>query len=328
MVVQRNELIGTPRVNSSRFDINTGVLRPAGTTVDPDTKIRRTREAIVGMSHELLENLAVGVDYIYRKYDRGTASYTIGYEPGAAGFPLSQIYSDRNAHTDPVSGLTGYYYTVCQGCARPSGVGSITMTSLQYDVYHGVDLTATKRFSNRWQMQVGATMQTAKGYFPAGSFENPTNIEFRNGLNGDREWIFKANGAYTFPWEITVAGNLVANQGPIRTTSINGPGSVYGGINPTTGAATTISYGSGSLEVEPRGTTRQENPALLDIGVQKKFSFRGGRHWIKLMLDGFNVMNSNTITSWASNNRSIANFERVSGIVPPRVFRVGAQVGF
>ena len=332
MVVQRNELIGTPRTNNSRFDINTGVLRPAGNTVDPDTKIRRTREAVVGLSHELMSNLAVGVDYIYRKYDRGTASYVIGYEPGAPGFPLSQIYSDRNAYIDPASGMTGYYYTVCQGCARPSGVGNITMTSLQYDVYHGVDLTATKRFSDRWQMQVGATFQRATPYYPDGSFDsqngNPTDREWQHGFNSDREWIFKANGAYTFPWEITVAGNLVSNQGAVRVTSINGPGNVYGGINPVTGAATTISYGAASLEVEPRGTTLQESPVLLDLSVQKKFPFRGGRQWVKLMLDGFNVTNSNTITSWASNNRSITNFARVSAIVPPRVFRVGMQVGF
>jgi hypothetical protein len=328
MVVQRNELIGTPRVNNSRFNPDTGVLTPAGNTVDPDAKIRRTREGIVGMSHELMDNLAVGVDYIYRKYDRGTASYTIGYEPGAPGFPLSQIYTDRNAHTDPVSGMTGYYYTVCQGCVRPSGVGNITMTSLQYDVYHGVDLTATKRFSDRWQMQVGATFQRATPYYPTGSFENPTDLEWEHGFNEDREWIFKANGAYTFPWEVTVAGNLVANQGPLRVTSINGPGSVYGGISSATGNPTTISYGNGSLEVESRGTTRQESPALLDLSVQKKFAFRGGRQWVKVSFDGFNVMNSNTITSWSSNNRSSSNFERVSGIVPPRVFRFGLQVGF
>jgi hypothetical protein len=328
MLVQRNELIGTPRVNSSRFNIDTGVLTPAGNTVDPDAKIRRTREGIVGMSHELMENLAVGVDYIYRKYDRGTANYVIGYEPGASGFPLSQIYTDRNAHTDPVSGMTGYYYTVCQGCVRPTGVGNITMTSLQYDVYHGVDLTATKRFSDRWQMQIGATFQRATPYYPTGSFENPTDIEWEHGFNEDREWIFKANGAYTFPWEITVAGNLVANQGPQRVTTINGPGSVYGGISSSTGNPTTISYGNGSLEVESRGTTRLDNPALLDFSIQKKFAFRGGRQWVKFELAGFNVMNSNTITDWASDNRSSANFLRVEDILPPRVFRFGMQVGF
>ena len=52
------------------------------------------------------------MDGIFRKYDRGTASYTIGYEPGAAGFPLSQIYTGPLSYTDPVSGQSGNYYAV------------------------------------------------------------------------------------------------------------------------------------------------------------------------------------------------------------------------
>jgi hypothetical protein len=332
LIVQRSELIGVPTPNSSRFDINTGVLRPAGNTVDPDTKIRRTREGIVGMSHELLPDLAVGVDYIYRKYDRGTEAYTIGYQPGAPGFPISQLYSDRHEYTDPVSGYTGYYYTVCQGCSRPSGVGTITMTSLQYDVYHGVDLTATKRFSNRWQMQIGATLQRTTPYYPTGAFDadggNPTNREFRHGFHDDRDWIFKANGAYTFPFEITVAANLIANHGSARVTTIDGPGSVYGGVSATTGRATTISYGSGSLEVEPRGTTRLDNENLLDMSVQKTFMFRGGKQRVKFMFDVFNVFNAHTIIDWSSDNRSNADFSSVSDIVPPRVMRIGLQIGF
>ncbi len=50
------------------------------------------------MQHELIPNLAVGVDYIYRKYDRRTANYTIGFEPGAPGFPPAQIYRAGDLH--------------------------------------------------------------------------------------------------------------------------------------------------------------------------------------------------------------------------------------
>ena len=51
-----------------------------------------------------------------------------------------------------------------------------------------------------------------------------------------------------------------------RSTGINGPGAVYGGVN-ATGAATTISYNT--LQFEPRGTDRLESVKLLDLGVQK-----------------------------------------------------------
>ncbi len=129
-VVQAGELIGTPSSSSSRFDINTGVLSPAGNSVSQDAKLARTREFIVGAQHELIPNMAVGVDYVYRRYDRGTSSYIAGYQPGAAGFPLSQIYTGPLYYTDPETGITAPYYQVCDGCSRPSGIGSITVTNL------------------------------------------------------------------------------------------------------------------------------------------------------------------------------------------------------
>jgi len=46
------------------------------------------------------------------------------------------------------------------------------------------------------------------------------------------------------------------------------------------------------------------------------------------MFDAFNVFNVNTITSYSSNSLSSANFNAPTGIIPPRVFRVGAQVVF
>src|SRR6185295_19503200 len=106
-LVQRSELIVTPTSSSSRF-IN-GVLQPAGNIVDPSAQIGRTREAIVGMQHELISNLAVGVDFIYRKYDRGTTTYVIGFQPGGPNYPTQSIYV-RQSYTDPVTGLSAPYY--------------------------------------------------------------------------------------------------------------------------------------------------------------------------------------------------------------------------
>jgi hypothetical protein len=320
--VQLNELIGEPRSNSSRFNTATGVFAPAGNIVDPSTKIGRVREGIVGVSHELIPNLALGVDYIYRKYDRGTANYTIGYQPGAPGYPLSSIYTGPLIYTDAATGLTAPYFVVGDGLARPSGIGNITLTNPNYTVYQGVDISATKRYSDRWQMQVAVTIQDSPPFFPDGSpsFVNPTGREFQHGFNTDRNWVFKANGAYTFPWDITAAANLNVNQGVNRTTVINGPGAVYGG---TTG---TITYNT--LELEPRGSTRLAPTKILDLSAQKTFSFNGGKRRIKLLFDAFNVYNVNTVTQWASQNRSLATFTAPNTIVPPRVFRVGAQIGF
>ncbi len=320
-LVQANELIGTP-TSAASSQFRNGVLVPVGNNVDPSAELGRTREAIVGVQHELISNLAIGVDYIYRKYDHGTATYTQGYQPGAAGYPLSQIYTGPQTFTDPVTGQTAPYYTICDGCTRPSGVGTILMTNPNYQVYHGVDITATKRFSNRWQMQTALTLQVNPQYFPDGSatFINPTNRPFQEGVSTIEPWIYKLQGSYTFPWDIIASGNLNMYDGATRTLTINGPGQVYGGTSGT------INYGT--LEFTSRDEQRFDPIKLLDIGVQKVFQFNGGRQRIKLILDGFNIFNINTITAYVSGNKSLAGFTQPSTIVSPRVFRIGTQLVF
>ena len=115
-------------------------------------------------------------------------------------------------------------------------------------------------------------------------------------------------------------------DGATRTLTINGPGSVYGGVNATTGAPTTISYTT--LEFQARDGYRFDPIKLLDLGVQKVFQFNGGRQRIKLILDAFNVFNVNTITAYVSGNISTAGGTQPSTIVSPRVFRVGTQIVF
>jgi hypothetical protein len=215
---------------------------------------------------------------------------------------------------------------VCQGCSRPSGVGNITVTNPDYQIYQGVDITATKRYSNRWQMQAGLTVQTNPNYFPddSATFIDPTGREFRDGASTIPRWNLKMNGSYTLPWDIAASANFNAIEGASRTTTINGPGAVYGGVN-SSGAATTIN--KTTLELEDRGTTRFDPVKLLDLGVQKNIRFGDGRS-IRVMFDAFNVFNINTITSYSSGNRSLAGFTQPTVIIAPRVFRIGARLAF
>jgi hypothetical protein len=317
-----DELTGTPTASSSSFDLTTGIFHPAGNIVDPSAQIGRTREAIVGAQHELISNLAVGIDFIYRKYDRGTATYANGGQPGGPLFPLSSIYIPES-FTDPITGITATYYQLCSTCTRPSGVGNITVTNLNYQIYRGIDLNATKRFSNHWQMQASLTLQDNPQYQPFGSYTNPTNVEFANGVSTIPKYLFKMNGSYQLPYDISLSGNFNWNQGNTRTETVNGPGNVFGGVGQSA-----LNYGSGSLEFQPRDSVRFKDTRLLDMGLQKTFRFRGGKNRVKLMLDGFNLFNQNVILGYGSNNTSSASFVIPNSIVPPRVFRIGAQVNF
>lgn len=46
------------------------------------------------------------------------------------------------------------------------------------------------------------------------------------------------------------------------------------------------------------------------------------------MFDAFNVLNSNVITDYVSDNLNSTGVTRVEDIVPPRVFRIGATFNF
>jgi len=318
-----------------RFNVDTGVITPGINSVDDSAQIGRTREAIVGMQHELIPNLAVGVDYIYRNYDRGTTGYTQGMQPGcetsatipcvAPGYPVSAQYTIRNVYTDPITGLQAPYYTVPTGTLFTSGQSSITMTSQNYNVYHGVILQANKRFSDKWQMNTSITLQQNPGYNVF--FTNPTGVEFTNGISSIARYLFKMSGAYAAGWGIMVSGNFNMNDGANRTLSIDGPGDNFDtGFRTATGGVIRTSYDS--LAFQPTGTTRNKAVKLLDMGVSKTFALRGGKNRLKVMMDGFNVLNVNTITGWGSNNRSDDDFNAPDNIIPPRVIRFGAQFGF
>jgi Carboxypeptidase regulatory-like domain len=324
-IIQPNELTGSPSSNTSNWNPATGVLTVPTPLIDPNTKIGRTREAIGGFTHELMPNFAVGLDYIYRKYDNGTTTYLQGYLPGDPNFPLSQIYTVVNNYTDPKTGMTSTYYTVCQGCTRPSGLPSVTSTALSYTTYKGLSATLNKRFTNRWMAQASFTWNDALNYYPLGSYTNPTGFNFQNGQAGgsqNQRYQAKIAGYVQLPYKFTLSTNININDGLIRSQRINGPGQVYGGTSGT------ISYGSGSLRFENEGNTRLPATKLVDIELSRPISFNGGRQQVTLSLDAFNLFNINTITGYGSNSLDSSAYTAISSIVPPRVLRIGVRVAF
>jgi len=313
--IQANELLGTPNFPSNFVN---GELVPTGNSVSDDAKLSRTRELTAGISHELVSNLAVGAEYIYRRYDLGTQSYVLGYEPGAAGYPVSSIYSTTpSVYVDSVTGKSANYYVVQQGLTRPSGL-TVTATNPDYQTYQGVDLTLNKRYSNKWQMNVAVTIQKREDYDVY--FTNPTGVDLTQGRNTGARYLIKVNGSYDLPWGVMFSTNFNMNDGANRTMSINGPGQVYGGTGGT------ITYNT--LTFEPAGTTRLEKTKVWDLGVNKTFTFRGGQNRIKATLDGFNILNSAAVQGYGSDNLSSTQVTRISSILPPRVFRAGVTIWF
>jgi hypothetical protein len=312
--IQGNELVGIPTQNGF---VN-GVFLPAGNSVLDSTKLGRTREVTAGITHELISNLAVGADYIYRRFDRGTQTYNLGYEPGAPGHPVSSIYNATpSIHTDATTGRTANYFTVQQGLTRPNSL-QVTGTNPDYQTYQGVDLTLNKRYSDKWQFSAAVTLQKREDFDVY--FTNPTGVDLTQGRNVGSRYLVKVSGSYDLPWGVMFATNFNWNDGANRTLSISGPGQVYGGTSGT------INYGT--LTFQPAGSTRLENTKIWDLSLNKTLTFRGGQNRIKATIDGFNILNSAPVLGYGNNNLSSINSERINQILPPRVFRAGLTFWF
>ena len=223
--VQANELIGTPTASTSRFDTATGILTTVPPVIDPNVQIGRTREWITGIDHELMPNMHVAVDYIYRYNDHGSTTYTHRLPAGRARLSVSALYTDRQIYTDPVTGMPAPYYTICQGCTRPTGT-NITTTSLAHSTYQGVTLAVGKRTESSAGSSMGRTPGTTyQSFQPFELNRRSDGVEFTNGrTNGTARSTSRCRAATSCPGRIQAAANLGVQAGSQRTRTINGPG--------------------------------------------------------------------------------------------------------
>jgi hypothetical protein len=204
---------------------------------------------------------------------------------------------------------------------------TITQNSPDYTTYSGVELSAQKRMSHRWQMDTSLTLAKARAFLPPGSYTDPTNVDKQNGLDGGTSnirYVYKLQGIVQLPWKFTAATALNVQDGFIRVLTIRGPSGRFGGLNANGTPGPTL--GQPTLEVFPRGANPYDPFAELDLSFARTFTMTTGRR-VVFDVDVFNVFNVNTIRG-LNNNLSQTNFDTVTAVVPPRAVRFGFRFNF
>jgi Carboxypeptidase regulatory-like domain len=338
-IVQANELTGTPSLPSSFVN---GV-QTAAPQVDPNLKLNRTREAVVGLEHRLEGDLLVSVDYTHRYTDFGSLQYLVGTQPGTPGFPASTPWVGPFTFTDPQTGISAPYYTLCAGCTLPQG-GQITATSVDYQTYNGASVTLTKRLAHRWQGSVSYQWNDFRAFTPPGGFAtvpsgntligDPTGVQFTSGFtNNTPRYTVKGYASWDTPWYgLSAAANWNLTDGAVRTEAIAGPGDVFN-CPPGTPLLQCSLIAYTTLPFEDVGTSRLPAINLLDLSVSKNLDV--GRQRLTVILNCFNALNINTVTAFQSDvvsynglNGAPNTFNAISSIVPPRVFRIDLRYAF
>ena len=190
--------------------------------------------------------------------------------------------------------------------------------------YKGVEFTANKRFSRRWQMVAGFTVgqntgglntAAASGQSSTADLNNPNNTLYSDGVVGnDSKYAFRLSGSYRAPYDVQVAGSLISNTG-------------YPYVSQYTVTRTALPALSANQNVflSQRGDERLPSTTLVDLRFSRTFNLGQGRR-VAPQFDIYNLTNAYTVQSLANSVGS--TYLRPTSIVAPRIMRVGVSVNF
>ena len=312
--VQRNELDLTRILNrTGNYDPANPSSPVSSTTIDPNFTNDRTDEFSIGVERELMENFGVGAAYIYRTYPDYENFTTTNGVRSEDYVPVTFTANCGNSTCDQPS----YTVTYFQLPFTLPGTGT-RRNADRTRVYNGLELTARKRFSNRWMLNASANVQSTVYNYggPNVSYQDPTDIAKLDGAQtgtANARWVGKLTGLYVLPWyDIGVSGFLNMRQGYPFNRYILSP-SRTGGI------------GTANVDIDRWGDVRLDNFYQVDMRLEKQFTF--GRTKWAAAFDVFNLLNSNVVLGrTAQQNSTRANF--VTEVLAPRVARVGVRLNF
>jgi hypothetical protein len=193
----------------------------------------------------------------------------------------------------------------------------------------GVEMTLTKRLSNKWMMNAALNYSDHRQYFDSPvAYQDPTNIDFTHGeqmayesggsgkvdIWANTRWQVKVNGMNQLPWGINFSGFMTVREGYVLPLRLETP---------------TKSDGTGKLPtpyVVPFGSKRLPTFWMADLRIEKVLPI-GDYGSVSIIGDIFNLFNNNSVLG----RETILNYATAYQpleIINPRVFRLGVRFRF
>jgi hypothetical protein len=343
------DLNGDKTIQRGEIDFDSGLY--SFSNIDPDNPAAgyspgridygmdptRTDEFVLGVEREIMPNFAIGAAYSYRyrtnftwdayEKTRGagdyytSADYVLLPTPVTGTLPNGDAYSVPNYRLKAGTPAPVFYVTT----NRPD----------YYQSYHGLELTATKRFSNRWMMRGNVTLSDWTQHVGADGFVDPTHLvsgDSCSSCDGDvvgssggiggyisSRWAYSFNAVYEAPFKLMFGAAVIGREGYIQP--------FFRRLNNRDGVGT-----KDIMVVDEFGSNRLSNLFNLDLRVARDFAVTSGMT-VNLSIDLFNVTNERTIL-WRDNRMYSADGPDTSEnnwieqLQSPRVWRVGARVRF
>lgn len=303
--------------------------------VDPDLKNQRDNEFVVGIDHELVQDLSIGAAFTYRK------SKNFTYTPWlAAACPLGQgnckiVETSQYIKQAPLTqrGYTANYYTAPEALVLGTHQGRYRTNLPGYTrTFNGLEFTMKKRMSKGWAANVALSYNDwieNYGSVKANFLGNPTPRETEPLIDGGPVSLAsggsgKASFYSSFKWQV-YADALVNLPGKLSlSTAIFGR---QGGVFPKNRTFNPLTVdGLTRVLVTPGvDTDRYDNLWNLDFRLARNSKFN--RVTITPSVELFNALNNDVVLSRARNIGS-ATLDRVEEVISPRILRLGVRLAF
>jgi outer membrane receptor for ferrienterochelin and colicin len=291
---------------------------------DPNIKGQYVSEFLLGGEREVAANWAIGAKLIYRKYDRVIEDF---------------LCRDDGTYCigNPGSGIMREIFTLDYSQTLPAPKPK--------RVFKGIQLDASKRFSDNWQGIASYLYSKLDGNYD-GTFAPYTNVGadpnisaaydyydfFTNGsdlstitntgpLSNDRRHQIKASGVYITPIDLELGISAYLRSG-----------------TPVTRYGYSDAYGRYEFFLTPRGAEGR-TPWTYEADVHLGYPIAIKKTSLKLILDVFNLLNAQRAVlldqRWGFQEADNASPTPVNPSykqpllrTPPRAFRVGMRLSF
>ncbi len=320
----------------------------AAADFDPDSKSTYHNEVLIGFEREAFPGLNLGIRYTHRNFGRvledvGTAPM-VSYLTGP-GLESVEYFITNPSPDTPVTD-------------KPAGFPNIFFEKPVHD-YDAVEITADKRFADRWGLQANYRWSRLYGNFegffrndngqsdPAitSLFDFPTDdpsyvalgraLDFRGDIRflgdagsgplpNDRPHQVKIYGNYTFDMGLNLGLGMFVSSG-----------------QPLTALAANPDYTSpGEIPEGPRGsgiqTTdgfKERTPIESSVDFHADYSIRFGGQRVQLIADVFNLFNRQGVVNydnWTEASFPVDNpdYGRPWRYQTPRQIRLGLRFAF
>jgi len=290
-----------------------GQLNP----VDEDIRRPYTNEFMIGLSHELTRDTQVSANFIYRR-DFDLLATIDDAVPFDSYTPVDRV--DPGPDNTVGTGDDGVI-TVYSRDRATIGKSILLLTNPEDNkrTYKGLELTASKRFSDRWQAVASLIVSEMEVLQPtvasqaSGIFDNPNGLINAKGLDLTNQTVqFKLQGTYIFQFGLAASGfySFISGTPYTRELAVEG-----------------LPQGTFRVLAEPRGTSRTDDANLMDLRLEQTFKL-GASGRFGVILDVFNLFNASTVVDYGKITAATpeqSDYGKPVAIRNPRLARLGVR---